>query len=50
MYRDLQQGNPVEADHIIGDLIDRARQHGVDVPLLRLTYTHLSVYQSSVAG
>lgn len=45
MYRDLQQGNPTEADHTIGDLIDRAH-----VPLLGLTYTHLSVYQSSLAG
>ncbi|HEY1968479.1 MAG TPA: 2-dehydropantoate 2-reductase [Pseudonocardia sp.] len=45
MYRDLTQGYPVEADHIIGDLVTRAAALGVAVPLLRLAYTHLSVYQ-----
>jgi 2-dehydropantoate 2-reductase len=47
MYRDLRAGAPVEADHIIGDLVARADAHGVDVPLLRLAYTSLSVYQGS---
>jgi 2-dehydropantoate 2-reductase len=50
MYRDLVQGAPVEADQIIGDLIGRAEESGVDVPLLRVAYTALSVYQNSVAG
>jgi 2-dehydropantoate 2-reductase len=46
MFRDLSQGYPVEADHIIGDLI--ARAHGVPTPLLNLAYTHLCVYQDSL--
>jgi 2-dehydropantoate 2-reductase len=50
MYRDLRAGNPVEADHIIGDLVDRAHRHDVDVPVLDLTYTNLSVYQRSLEG
>jgi 2-dehydropantoate 2-reductase len=50
LYRDLKQGYPVEADHIIGDLVTRARGLGVDVPLLGLAYTSLSVYQGSLAG
>jgi 2-dehydropantoate 2-reductase len=48
MYRDLRAGSPVEADHIIGDLVARAERLGVAVPLLRLAYTNLSVYQSSL--
>lgn len=48
MYRDLRAGNPVEADHIIGDLTNRAHQHNVNVPALDLTYTNLSVYQRSL--
>ena len=50
MYRDLVQGYPVEADHIIGDLVSRAHSFDVPVPLLELAYTHLSVYQNSLSS
>lgn len=46
MYRDLQNGNPIEADQIIGDLLTRARQAGVATPLLAAAYTSLCVYQN----
>ncbi|WP_028936905.1 2-dehydropantoate 2-reductase [Pseudonocardia spinosispora] len=49
MFRDLSQGYPIEADHIIGDLLARAEAHDVPAPLVRLAYTHLSVYQQSLA-
>lgn len=42
MYRDLMRGLPVEADHVLGDLL--ARAPGVDAPLLRAAYVQLSVY------
>ena len=45
MYRDLQQGNDVEVDPILGDLLDRAQKAGVATPLLAAAYTHLKVYQ-----
>lgn len=45
MYRDLQKGVPIEADQIIGDLLDRARSAGIETPLLAAIYTHLCVYQ-----
>lgn len=45
MYRDLHAGLPIEADHIIGDLLARARQAKVATPLLAAVYAHLSVYQ-----
>ncbi|HEY3732614.1 MAG TPA: ketopantoate reductase family protein [Streptosporangiaceae bacterium] len=49
MYRDLIAGGPIEADQIIGDFAARGRAAGVPVPLLSLAYTHLSVYQQSLA-
>jgi 2-dehydropantoate 2-reductase len=45
MYRDLQSGNDVEADEILGDLVDRARGFGLATPLLAAAYTSLKVYQ-----
>jgi 2-dehydropantoate 2-reductase len=46
MYRDLQDGSPIEADQIIGDLLVRARKANVPAPLLSLAYTNLSIYQN----
>jgi 2-dehydropantoate 2-reductase len=45
MYRDLQSGNDVEADQILGDLAERARGFGLASPLLAAAYTNLKVYQ-----
>jgi 2-dehydropantoate 2-reductase len=50
MYRDLESGNPVEADQIVGDLLDRARKAGVETPLLAAAYTNLCVYQNRLAA
>ncbi len=47
MYRDLDQGFSVEADQIIGDLVDRANAHAVPVPLLNAVYVNLQVYQQT---
>ena len=49
MFRDLQQGGPIEADQIIGDLLARGTQAGVATPLLAAAYTHLCVYQGRLA-
>jgi 2-dehydropantoate 2-reductase len=46
MYRDLQDGSPIEADQIIGDLLARAQNANIPAPLLTLAYTHLSIYQN----
>lgn len=46
MYRDLQQGSPIEADQIVGDLLARGQAFGVETPLLAAAYTHLCVYQN----
>jgi len=48
MYRDLEAGNPVEAEQIIGDLLARGRALGVATPLVAAAFIHLSVYQSKI--
>lgn len=50
MYRDLQKGAAVEADQIVGDLLARAKQAGISMPLLSLAYANLCVYQSRLAA
>ena len=45
MYRDLHKGKPVEADHILGDLLRRGAEHGVTTPLLEAAYTQTKVYE-----
>jgi 2-dehydropantoate 2-reductase len=50
MFRDLQQGSPIEADQIIGDLLARGAEAGIATPLLAAAYAHLSVYQRRLAA
>lgn len=49
MMRDLEQGGPVEADHVIGDLLARGEAAGLDLPMIRLAYTHLKAYEAKRA-
>src|SRR3954468_15058686 len=50
MFRDVKAGLPVEADHVIGDLIARADAAKVPVPKLRIAYTHLKAYEKQRAS
>jgi 2-dehydropantoate 2-reductase len=45
MFRDIKVGAPVEADHVIGDLIARGEAAKVPMPKLRTAYTHLKAYE-----
>ena len=45
MYRDFRKGAPVEADAILGDLIERAEKHNISAPLLQAAFVSLSMYQ-----
>jgi 2-dehydropantoate 2-reductase len=47
MFRDIKAGQPIEADHVIGDLIARADAAKVPVPELRTAYTHLKAYEQT---
>jgi 2-dehydropantoate 2-reductase len=46
MLRDLEGGYRIEADHIVGDMLRRARGAGVDPGPLRAAYAHLQAHQS----
>lgn len=46
MARDIEQKMPkIESEDIVGDMIKRAHRSNINVPLLRIAYTHLQVYQ-----
>jgi 2-dehydropantoate 2-reductase len=42
MFRDLSKNQPVEADHVLGDFLARARNAAS--PLIKAAYVNLSVY------
>jgi 2-dehydropantoate 2-reductase len=50
MYRDLQQGRPIEVEEIIGDLVRGGARAKLVTPLLATAYTNLSVYQNKQAS
>jgi 2-dehydropantoate 2-reductase len=45
MFRDIKAGLPVEADHVVGDLIARGDAAKVPVQRLRVAFTHLKAYE-----
>jgi 2-dehydropantoate 2-reductase len=47
MYRDMKAGQRVEADQIIGDLVDRAAAKGVATPLLATVLVRLKLYEQT---
>ncbi len=45
MLRDLENGGPIEADHIVGCVLEKARAHGVDEGMLAVAFAHLKAYE-----
>lgn len=50
MMRDMLAGGPVEADHIVGDMLSRATAAGSPAPMLRAAYVNLQAYQTARAA
>jgi 2-dehydropantoate 2-reductase len=46
MLRDIENDAPIEADHVVGDLIARGRAKNCKTPLLQIAYTHLKAYEA----
>jgi 2-dehydropantoate 2-reductase len=46
MLRDVERGAPIEADHVVGDMVRRGEALKRDIPLLRIAYTHLKAYEA----
>jgi len=49
ILRDLQHGHPIEADHVIGDMLARAEQQHSAHSLLAIVLAHLKVYEAGRA-
>ncbi len=45
MLRDIERKGPTEGEHIVGDMLRRARQFEIDAPLLRVAFSHLQAYE-----
>jgi 2-dehydropantoate 2-reductase len=50
MLRDIERGNAIEADHIIGFMLGKAYTHKIDAALHRIIYTHLQSYEQRRAA
>ena len=46
MLRDIERGAPIEADHIVGDLLRRGQAEGVDARLLAIVDAHIRAYET----
>jgi 2-dehydropantoate 2-reductase len=46
MLRDIERRGPIEADHIVGDLLRRGEARALRAPLLRVAYAHLKAYEA----
>ena len=49
MLKDIERGAAVEADHVLGDLIGRARSPVPPLSMLRIAYAHLKAYEAKRA-
>jgi 2-dehydropantoate 2-reductase len=43
---DIEKGGAVEGHQIVGDMLGRARKHGIAAPNLRFAYAHLQSYEA----
>ena len=45
MLRDIERGSTTEGEHILGDMVARARKLGIATPILDLARTHVAAYE-----
>ena len=45
MLRDIERGSTTEGEHILGDMLNRARALGIETPLLDLARSHVAAYE-----
>ncbi|SKA06810.1 2-dehydropantoate 2-reductase [Enhydrobacter aerosaccus] len=46
MLGDLEKGGAIEGRHVIGDMLSRARKHGIAAPNLRMAYAVVQAYEA----
>lgn len=49
MLRDIESRRRTECDHILGDMLGRAKSYGLDTPILRICAAHLACYEASIS-
>lgn len=47
MQRDMEKGQPIEADHLQGYLLSLAKQYEIETPLLKVVYHNLKIYEAN---
>lgn len=50
MLRDIERGGRTEGEHILGDMLARARRARLETPALEIAATHLRAYEASRAS
>ena len=50
MLRDIERKGPIEADHIIGFMLEKARLHNIESMLHRIVYVSLQAYEQRCAA
>ena len=50
MLRDIEANKQTEGDHILGDMISWGANKKIEVPLLKLAYSHLQAYERRRQG
>ncbi len=45
MLRDIEAGRRTEGAHILGDMLARARKHGLETPVLAVAAAHVEAYE-----
>lgn len=50
MLRDIQRNGPIEADHVLGFMLDKAIKHKIDPSMHRFIYTNLQAYEEHRAA
>ena len=46
MLRDIERGAPIEADHILGDLLNRGGSNSKAGSLLNIAFRHAKAYEA----
>jgi len=46
MLGDLEKGGAIEGRHVIGDMLGRARKHGIAAPNLRMAHAVVQAYEA----
>jgi 2-dehydropantoate 2-reductase len=47
MLIDMEDGRPTEGEHVIGDLVRRAAEKNISVPILTVALCNLQVYETN---